>query len=80
MSDQHIDNASGSAAGTPAWREPMVWLVWGGPAAVVVAGVITVVIAVQGADPEVSKIESSQASTMPAIQARNHVATPKAQP
>ena len=34
----------------PWWRVKTMWLVLGGPAAVVVAGVITAVIAVGGAD------------------------------
>lgn len=33
------------------WREPFVWLVIGGPLAVVVAGVATAVIAVKNQDP-----------------------------
>jgi uncharacterized protein len=54
----------------PAWREPMLWLVVGGPAAVVVAGVVTAVIAVRGADPVLDT-----RSTPGAVQARNHAAT-----
>ncbi|MEF7613872.1 hypothetical protein V4F39_08115 [Aquincola sp. MAHUQ-54] len=34
----------------PWWRVPMVWLVIGGPAVVVVAGIATAVIALRGAD------------------------------
>lgn len=34
----------------PWWRIRMVWLVIGGPAAVVVAGVVTIVLAVRGGD------------------------------
>lgn len=36
---------------TPWWKEPYVWLVIGGPAIVVVAGIYTAVIAARGADP-----------------------------
>lgn len=56
----------------PWWRYPMVWLVVGGPLAVVVAGVATVVIAYQNIDPvmDVSR-PTSNASDKPAIQARN---------
>jgi uncharacterized protein len=59
----------------PWWREPMVWLVLAGPLAVVLAGVVTAVIAVRGADLALptSTPEGSQA---PAVQARNHVMTP----
>lgn len=38
----------------PWWRVPAVWLVVGGPATVVVAGIATAVIAVRGADPVVA--------------------------
>jgi uncharacterized protein len=54
----------------PAWREPMLWLVVGGPAAVVVAGIVTAFIAVRGADPVLDTH-----SAPGAVQARNHAAT-----
>lgn len=53
------------------WREPMMWLVVGGPLAVVVAAVITAVIAIRGADPVID----TRVAT-PAVQARNHAASP----
>ena len=37
------------------WREPMLWLVVGGPLAVVLASVVTAVIAWRGADPVISE-------------------------
>lgn len=55
------------------WREPMMWLVVGGPLSVVVAGVVTAVIAIRGADP-VLDTKAEQ----PAVQSRNHAATPVA--
>ncbi|MEW6706105.1 MAG: hypothetical protein AB1430_14765 [Pseudomonadota bacterium] len=65
----------------PWWRVKMLWLVLGGPAAVVVAGVVTTVIAVNGSDPVVSvpavapqAADTAELSTAPALQARNHVA------
>jgi hypothetical protein len=55
----------------------MVWLVLGGPAAVVLAGIVTAVIAVRGADTPVVTQKVTTAATMaPAAQARNHVVTP----
>jgi hypothetical protein len=39
----------------PAWHEPLVWLVFGIPALTVVAGLITVWIAVQRADSNVAE-------------------------
>lgn len=37
--------------GLPWWREPMMWLVVGGPLAVVVASVVTLVLAIRHPDP-----------------------------
>ena len=65
----------------PWWRHPMMWLVVGGPAAVVVAGIVTAVIAVRYPDPvlDTSAAPPSGARTeMPAMQARNHAASPVA--
>ena len=59
----------------PWWRVKTMWLVLGGPAAVVVAGIATTVIAVSGADPVVSA-QAAGADT-PAVQARNHAAQPR---
>jgi hypothetical protein len=64
----------------PWWRVKVLWLVVGGPAAVVVAGIATAVIAVRGSDPVVltptvsRSADTSQLSTAPALQARNHAA------
>ena len=62
----------------PWWREPMLWLVVGGPALVVVASLATAVIAWRGADPVVSDpVAVKDASSLqPALVARNHAATP----
>jgi hypothetical protein len=61
----------------PWWREPMLWLVLGGPLAVVVAGIVTAVIAVRGSDPVLSRSSEPLGSDTPAVQARNHAATPR---
>ena len=69
------------------WRHGHVWLVIAGPAAVVVAGLVTAVIAVRGADPLVSDGYSQRGTQInrqlareramaPAQQGRNHAATP----
>ena len=66
----------------PWWRYGIVWLVVGGPAVVVVAAVATAVIAVKTADelvvdPAVAKGEVRlPAAEQPAVQGRNHAATP----
>ena len=59
----------------PWWRVSMVWLVIAGPLAVVLAGVLTAVLAVTGADSVVGA--EPEATMTPAIQARNHAAAPK---
>jgi len=63
---------------SPWWRHRMMWLVVGGPLAVVIAGVATVVIAIRGADDVLPVAERSQPSQVPAMQGRNHAATPQA--
>lgn len=58
------------------WRIPALWFVVGGPAAVVVAGIATAVIAVRGGDVPLPTGAKAQATTLsPAHQARNHAAT-----
>lgn len=57
---------------SPWWRHGMVWLVISGPAAVVVAGFATLAIAIAYPDPVLSTVTAT-----PAVQARNHAATPK---
>lgn len=58
----------------PWWRVSMVWLVLGGPATVVLAGIATLVLAMRGADPVVGAAPTRYAE-QPAIAARNHAAT-----
>jgi hypothetical protein len=64
----------------PWWRIKVLWLVVGGPAAVVVAATATAVIAVRGSDPVVTtpavakSADAAQLSSAPALQARNHAA------
>lgn len=62
----------------PWWRIRMVWLALGGPLLVVVASVVTLVLAVQGRDRPVADIATQSAEAdAPAIQARNHVVAPR---
>ena len=60
----------------PWWRIKMVWLVVGGPLAVVVAATVTAVIAVRGADVVISQDTATPFAERPALQGRNHAATP----
>lgn len=61
------------------WRVPALWLVIGGPALVVVASFATLALALRAPDPPVrDNAATPSAETMtPAVQARNHVATPQ---
>jgi hypothetical protein len=62
----------------PWWRMPILWLVLGGPAVVVVAGVATAVIAIRHADTVVAApVARVTPALQPAVQARNHAATPQ---
>lgn len=76
------------APGQTWWREPLMWMVVGGPAAVVFAALVTVWIAMTHVDPlvdkrahsqsdEVARARALQLTDLPAGQARNHVATPE---
>lgn len=63
---------------TPAWwREPMMWIVVGGPLAVVCASAVTAVIAWNGADQVLSEAadRGHAVALQPAIAARNRGAT-----
>jgi hypothetical protein len=70
----------------PWWRVGMVWLVLGGPAAVVIAASLTAVVAFRGADVVVSAPVSHRAQSaaddaeVPAVQARNRGAVPARKP
>jgi hypothetical protein len=61
------------------WKFGMVWLVIAGPAAVVVASFATMVVAFTHADIVLAESPSASASaaTTPAMQARNHAASPR---
>jgi hypothetical protein len=67
--------------GQPWWRFGLVWMVLGGPAVVVVAGFITLYIAISNPDPVLNvtprtAMQERQGIThAPAMQGRNHAAT-----
>lgn len=72
----------------PWWKYGYVWLIVGGPVAVIIAGVITAYIAINGADPVIDenyyqngldineKLRAEGKNMAPAQAARNHAATP----
>lgn len=58
---------------TPWWRVRMVWFVIGGPAVVVVASLITLALAIHGADMPLHETAVSKASTAaPTAHAPDH--------
>lgn len=72
---QSVDNP-------PWWKLPIVWLVIGGPAVVVVASIVTAGIAIKHVDPvlDTSKGHVKSSVEEPAMRARNHAASPSQQP
>jgi hypothetical protein len=84
-----MPEANPNSTGLPWWRYGLVWLIIGGPAVVVVAGIATFVIAVRSPDPLVPHDsyrfgpEAQQAAVaggktmLPAQQGRNHAASPE---
>jgi hypothetical protein len=74
--------ASRAAEPTVAWwRLPIVWMVIAGPAIVVVASFATLALAITHPDPVLSSYAEegakADAAQQPAMQARNHAASPQ---
>lgn len=77
-----VPAANDAEPNIPWWRVGMVWLVVGGPLIVVIASLVTTGIAVYGAEEVLTRPASvvqsaAEAPTLPAMQGRNHAATPK---
>ena len=60
----------------PWWRERFMWMVVGGPLAVVIAGFATLALAIIYPDPVITTTAKPGQPDTPAVQARNHAATP----
>ena len=86
-------SSSATPAAAPWWKFGHVWLVLAGPLVVIVAGFITLWLAMSRPDPVVAKnkkqksidinktLEHPEKSLAPAMKGRNHAATPpEAQP
>lgn len=76
-----MQNPSTPVDNPPWYRLPIVWMVIGGPAVVVVAALITVGIAVKNVDPVLDTSATPTQKEAPASKARNHAnedATPMA--
>jgi uncharacterized protein len=80
-----------AAPAEPWWRNGFVWLVIAGPALVVVASIFTFAVAASGSDKlvrqdslpkgtEIHRQIARERALMPAMQGRNHAATPTAAP
>lgn len=80
-------NANEQRDAQPWWTHGHVWLIIAGPAVVVIAAFVTLVIAIRVPDPvvaedyyrrglEINKTLAEQKALAPAMQARNHAATP----
>jgi uncharacterized protein len=65
----------------PWWRIGIWWLALGGPLLVALASFVTLFFALRGGDPALStaavQSPARDAATTPAVQARNHAATPR---
>ncbi|MCH8178473.1 MAG: nitrogen fixation protein FixH [Proteobacteria bacterium] len=83
MSEVSVPAQGGQSApvNTPWWRLPIVWMVIGGPAIVVVASIVTAGIAIKHVDPvlDTSKGQVKAVNDMPAMKVRNHAANADAQ-
>jgi len=81
MARQSSQSSTAEAANQPWWRFGIVWLVIGGPLAVVVASFISAVLAWHGADevlvetPSARIVPVQPTGKTPAMVARNHAAT-----
>jgi hypothetical protein len=85
MADKKSNNTTDDEYGKPWYHYGHAWLVFGGPAAVVVASLITVYIAVMERDPmvdenyyqngiNINKTLAAEADAKNAIEARNALA------
>ena len=82
MSQVENNAVTNAEQSKPWWRYPIVWMVVGGPAAVVVASVFTASLAIKHVDPvlDTSAGQVKTSSEAPAIQARNHSAEQAREP
>jgi hypothetical protein len=71
------DSRQHGQAPLPWWRVKMVWLVVGGPLVVVAASFVTLGIALSTPDPVLAPPAPTGTADTPAVQARNHAASPQ---
>ena len=84
ISPQTTSTRASPAVEEPWWKVKMLWLVIGGPLAVVIAGFVTLGLAISHPDEvlrptaaagEPKGASGAEAAQVPALQARNHAAT-----
>jgi len=86
-----MNNMTPSDEAAPWWKFGHVWLVIAGPVAVLVAGFATAWIAISHPDPvlaedyyrrgvELARKQAAVKGLAPALQGRNHAATPAGKP
>lgn len=92
MSNTQTSDQGPQGGGQPWWKFGYVWLVVAGPVLVVIAGFVTLYLAISRPDPVVSEdyyrqgieinktLGDNPASLAPAMKARNHAATGAAPP
>jgi hypothetical protein len=82
LTEQASAQPSEADKNRPWWRYPIVWLVVGGPAAVVVASFFTMGLAIKHVDPvlDTSAGQVNTPSQAPAVQGRNHASEQGLQP
>jgi hypothetical protein len=82
MATSNSDRQPHAEKGQPWWKYPIVWLVVGGPLAVVIASIFTAGLAIRHVDPvlDTSDKNIKNPSELPAIKARNHAAEGAKQP
>jgi len=73
-----MDTNNSAVTPPPWWRLPIVWMVIGGPAIVVVASFATLTLAIRNPDPVIeAQVKPATPSEVPALEARNHAASPR---
>ena len=73
----NANNSSTRGPVSPWWRHGMVWMILGGPFVVVIASFATLLIALAHPDPVLPVRAATSDAQQPAVQARNHAATPR---
>ena len=83
-----VPSMNESPVAQPWWKYGHVWLIVSGPVLVIIAGIITAMIAIDGADPVIDenyyqngldineRLRAEKKNMAPAQAARNHAATP----